>query len=241
MKMKVKQHDIINLKELKKNMFSFIEMRLSLKNFISALPDWWRRDFIWRLMAAPVLFIVFMYILSDVNIFGWQDSSVCKNDLEIIHPALLLLTIIISVGGWLKTKDSALIFIGFLAAFAMARELLGQGSTFIFVAGIIGLIIYGDRDHERIKTLLNSKWSTSLLGMCFICYFISQLLDRGFIKRIGWLVTMDTSWKPPYSSNIEEGLESLGGFFLVLTSISLIIFTGKWLTAKRDTVGRTKK
>jgi hypothetical protein len=214
-------------------MFSFVEMRLSLKNFIQALPDWWRRDFVWRLMTVPVLFIVLMYILSDANIFGWQDSTGCKNDLEIIHPVLLLFSIIISVGGWLKTKDSALLFIGFLAAFALARELLGQGSTFVFIAGIIGLIIYANRDLERIKTLLNSKWSTSLLGMCFICYFISQLFDRGFMKRIWWLVTMDTSSKPPYSSNIEEGLESLGGFFLVLTSISLIIHTGKWLTTSK--------
>ena len=215
-------------------MFSFVEMRLSLKNFIQALPDWWRRDFMWRLIAWPFLFIVLMYILSDANIFGWQDSSVCKNDLEIIHPALLLLTIILSVGGWLKAKDSALLFLGFLAAFALARELLGQGSTFVFIAGIIGLIIYCNRDLERIKTLLNSKWSTSLLGMCFICYFISQLFDRGLIKRIWWLVKMDTSLKLPYSSNIEEGLESLGGFFLVLTSISLIIHTGKRLTASKQ-------
>jgi hypothetical protein len=216
-------------------MFSFVEMRLSLKNFIQALPDWWRRDFIWNLMAAPVLFIVLMYILSDANIFGWQDSSVCKNDLEIIHPALLLLTIILSVGGWLKAKDSALLFLGFLAAFFLTRELLSQTnvSTSVVIAGIIGLIIYANRDLERIKTLLNSKWSTSLLGMCFICYFISQLFDRGFIKRIWWLVKMDTSLKLPYSSNIEEGLESLGGFFLVLTSISLIIHTRKLLKDRR--------
>ena len=84
---------------------------------------------------------------------------------------------------------------------------------------MIFLVVYGNRHPDRIASLLNSKWATSFLGMCFVCYLTSQLLDRGVVKRIGWLILWDTSWKPPHASNIEEALESLGGLFLLLTPL----------------------
>ena len=101
------------------------------------------------------------------------------------------------------------------------RELIGQGSTFVLYAAIIGLILYGNRDPERIGSLLRSRWAASFLGMCFVCYLSSQLLDRGIVKRIGWLIFWDTSWELPYSSTLEEALESLGGFFLLCTPFAV--------------------
>ena len=65
------------------------------------------------------------------------------------------------------------------------------------------------------------RWATPLLGMCFVCYLSSQLLDRGIVKRIGWLILWDTSWKPAYSSNLEEALETLGGLFLLCTPFAV--------------------
>ncbi|MGD8268137.1 MAG: hypothetical protein PVG19_13395 [Desulfobacterales bacterium] len=41
------------------------------------------------------------------------------------------------------------------------------------------------------------------------------------VKRIGWLILWDTSWKPPHASNLEEALESLGGFFLLLAPMTI--------------------
>jgi hypothetical protein len=203
-----------------------------LRSFFTSLPAWMRRDFMWGFIVVPALFILLIYNLSEADVFGWQESSCCKNDLEILHPMLLAFTLMISILGLLKTKDISVLCLCFLCGGALAREILGQGYTFVFVISIVGVIVYANQNLERMTTLLKSKLSSSLLGMCFICYFISQLFDRGIIKRIGWLVTMDTSWKPPYSSNIEESLETLGGLFLLLTVISIIVLAKKRLAVK---------
>lgn len=202
-------------------MVLFKQTRNALYSFVAALPKWARSNFYWSLLIIPLVFSGFVYGISEADIFGWQDFRKCKNVMEIIHPSLLALVIVISISGWLSTKEQASSFLAVLGAFALFREIFGQGTTPVFLAGIIGLIVYWDQDRERIAMLLNSRWATSFLAMCFFCYLLSQLLDRGVIKRIGWLILWDTSWKPPHSSNIEEGLESLGGLFLVITSISL--------------------
>jgi hypothetical protein len=195
----------------------------SLCSFAVSLPGWARQNYVWGLLIVPCLFVVLMYYISGNNIFGWQNSSYCKNDLEIIHPSLLACALLLAAVGWIKTRDFSLTCLFFLCAGAFSREILGQGYSSVFVIAIIGVIVCADQNRERIKTLINSKWASSFLATTFICYIASQLLDRGVVKRIGWLVTMDTSWKPLYSSNIEESLEALGGLFLVLTVLTLIV------------------
>ena len=194
----------------------------SLLNFFTALPKWIRKEFIWGYLFAPIVLTILMYYVSDNNIFGWQDSSYCKDQLEIIHPSFLGFAVILAFLGWLWTKDFAPACLGILSAGALGREILGQGHTFIFVIVILIVIIFTEQNRNKMTTLLKSKLSTSLLGMTFVCYIISQMLDRGLVKRIGWLITWDTSWKPMYSSNLEESLETLGGLFLVFTIISVI-------------------
>jgi len=189
------------------------QLWLPLRSFITSLPVWFRQEFMWGFLTVPVLFIFLIYGISEANIFGCQESSCSKNDLEIIHPMLLAATLMIPIIGWFKTKDMSVLCLCFLSGGALGREILGQGYSSVFVVCIVGVIVYGDQHREKLITLLKSNWSQSLLAMCFICYFISQMFDRGIIKRIGWMVTMDTSWKPAYSSNIEESLESMGGFF----------------------------
>ncbi len=63
------------------------------------------------------------------------------------------------------------------------------------------------------------------VGMVFFCYALSQLMDKGLVKRLAKPFT-ETKW-PPYSTYIEESLESLGGFFLVLAVLSLILLARK--------------
>jgi hypothetical protein len=201
----------------------FRQVWSSLYSFAVSLPNWARQNYIWSLIIVPCLFVFLMYCISGNNIFGWQNSHDCKNDLEIIHPSLLACAVFLSAVGWIKTKDFSLTCLFFLCLGAFSREILGQGYSYIFVIAIIGVIVLADQNRERMTTLLNSKWAASFLATTFICYIASQLLDRGVVKRIGWLVTMDTSWKPLYASNIEESLEALGGLFLVFTVVTLIV------------------
>ncbi len=199
-----------------------VRFRQGLGRFVAGLLSWVRRDFIWVLLLVPVSFVALVYHLCAANFLGWGDSGVFKSLMEIVHPLLLAGFLLLSLQSWRLTRDAAFCFLTVLSVFVLARELIGQGSTFVLYAAIIGLILYGNRDPERIGSLLRSKWATSFLGMCFVCYLSSQLLDRGIVKRIGWLVLWDTSWKLPCSSNMEEALESLGGFFLLCTPFAVI-------------------
>jgi hypothetical protein len=183
------------------------------------LLAWVRRDFIWYLLVVPVLLATAICHVSAANYLGWGDSGVFKPVMEVVHPALLSGFLCLSLLRLMQSRDAAFAFLTALSAFVLSREIMGQGSSIILYAGLIGLAIYGYQQPQRIALLLRSRWATSFLGMCFVCYLSSQLLDRGMVKRIGWLVLWDTSWEPPYASNLEEALESLGGLFLLLTPL----------------------
>jgi hypothetical protein len=193
----------------------------TIRSFLSSMLGWLRRDFLWGLLIVPILYIVLIYSLSEADFQGWGDHSVFKPLMEIVHPALLAGFLLVSLLRLWVSRDTAFAFLAVLSVFVLGRELMGQGSTFILYAALMGLIIYGNRYPDRIASLLRSQWATSFLGMCFVCYLSSQLLDRGIVKRIGWLILWDTSWKPPFSSNLEEALESLGGLFLLLTPFAI--------------------
>jgi hypothetical protein len=193
----------------------------TIRSFLSSMLGWVRRDFKWGLLIVPILYIVLVYSLSEADFQGWGDHSVFKPLMEVVHPALLAGFLLVSLLRLWVSRDTAFAFLAVLSVFVLGRELMGQGSTFILYAALMGLIIYGNRYPDRIASLLRSQWATSFLGMCFVCYLSSQLLDRGIVKRIGWLILWDTSWKPPFSSNLEEALESLGGLFLLLTPFAI--------------------
>lgn len=189
--------------------------------FGSSVFVWARRDFFWALLIVPVLHVLLVFYFSKINYLGWGDRNVFKALMEIVHPALLAGFLFVSLLRLWASRDTTFAFLAVLSAFVLGRELMGQGSTFILIAALIGLIIYGRKFPDRIASLLQSRWALSFLFICFVCYLSSQLLDRGIVKRIGWLVLWDTSWKPPFSSNLEESLESLGGFFLLLTPFAV--------------------
>jgi hypothetical protein len=193
----------------------------TIRSFLSSILGWVRRDFKWGLLIVPILLSALVYSLSAANFQGWGDHSVFKPLMEVVHPALLAGFLLVSLLRLWVSRDTAFAFLAILSVFVLGRELMGQGSTVILYAALIGLIIYGNRYPDRIASLLQSKWATSFLGMCFVCYLSSQLLDRGIVKRVGWLILWDTSWKPPFSSNLEEALESLGGLFLLLSPFAI--------------------
>ena len=193
----------------------------AIHRFLYYLLGWVRNDFIWSLLIFSFFLIVLVYSLSEANFQGWGDSSVFKPLMQIVHPALLAGLLLVSFLRFLVIRDTAFAFLAVLSVFFLAREFMGQGTSFILYAGLIGLVVYGDKHPDRIASLLRSKWATSFICMCFVCYLTSQLLDKGIVKRIGWLILWDTSWKPPHASNLEEALESLGGLFLLLTPFAI--------------------
>lgn len=193
----------------------------AIRRFLFSLPGWVRRDFAWGLLICPVLLVAMIYHLSAADFRGWSDSDVFKPLMEIVHPAFLLGFLLLSLARLLLTRDRVFAFLAVLSAFVLGREIMGQGSTVILLVGLAGLIIYADKHPDRIASLRHARWAMNFLGMCFVCYLASQLLDRGLVKRIGWLILWDTSWSPPYASNLEEALESLGGFFLLLSPLAI--------------------
>ncbi len=216
----------------------FKDFGCAMFGFFKKLPTWAARDFKWPLLAVPLIVCFILYFLFAGNAFGWLDEDKCKHDLEIVHPAVLAAVILTAGAGWFVRRDGAVLFIGILGALAFSRELMGQGSSFVFILGVICLIFYGMKKPEKISGFVSSKWSQSLLGSCFLCYLVSQLLDRGVIKRIGWVVFMDKSWEVPFSSNFEECLEALGGIFLLACVLSLFRKTGQRILLQFDSHSR---
>jgi len=196
-----------------------VKRAMSKSSLLSSILGWVRHDFKWSLLIVPMLFSVLIYTLSEVDFQGWGDRHRFKYLMEIVHPAFLATLLLVSLQSWFSTKDTTFAFLTMLSVLVLGRELVGQGAGFVFYPALIGLVVYGNRNPDRIASLLRSRWATSFLGMCFLCYLSSQCLDRGLVKRIGWLIFWDTSWKPPHASNLEESLESLGGLFLLCTSI----------------------
>ena len=143
--------------------------------------------------------------------------------MEIIHPSLLAGSMLLALVGWLYSRNTSLAFMGVMCAFTLARELGGQGTSFILYIGLLGLITYGHNNLDRLATLLESRLASSLMATCFIVYALSQILDRNVAMRIGRLLLWDSTWEIPYTSQIEESLETLGGLCLLLTVVVLII------------------
>lgn len=194
-------------------------IKAALGAFFRALPTWFRTRYRWVLLLVPAIWSITVYLLADANAMGWNDAAICKATMEILHPALLATGAVIAFFGWALTRNVSLAFLGTMCAFALSREFGGQGTSFILYAGLVGLITYGHTRLDAIATFLDSRFASSLMATGYICYAISQLLDRGVVKRLGWLVTWDTSWKPPYATQLEETMEALGGTFLALTVV----------------------
>jgi hypothetical protein len=200
-----------------------IQIRTALGAFFRALPSWFLNRYLWILLLLPVLVSVVVYKLAEANIFGWSSTAQNKLVMEIIHPSLLAGGALLALAGWRYSRNTSLAFVGVMCAFTLARELGGQGTSFILYIGLIGLITYGHNNLDKLATLLESRLASSLMATAFIIYAISQLLDRSVAMRVGRLLLWDASWEIPFTSQIEESLESLGGLCLVLTVVVLIV------------------
>lgn len=155
----------------------------------------------------------------------WDETKRWKGLFEIVHPALLVFGVFLGFLGRVEYRKTTFTFLGTLCAFALFREIAGQGWSTVLYGGILLLIVYAHLKPEKLTLLRESRWTLSFVGMGFFCYAFSQMLDRDIVECLTRPFT-ETEW-PPYSSCIEEALESLGGFFLVLSVMSLFFLVGK--------------
>ena len=187
---------------------------------------WARRDFLWALLIVPVPFASLVYGLSEADVLGWRNPHAFKQMMEVAHPALLAASLLFSLESWRSTRDASFAALAALSFSFLGRELAGQGSSIALSVALTGIVAYTIRRPERVTSLLRSRWATSCLGLCAVCYFASQLLDRGVVKRIGWWITGESGWLPPHASNLEEALETLGGLFVLGAAAALRVESG---------------
>ncbi len=195
---------------------------------------WFLKDFIWPLLLIPFLFVLLMSLVLDERLIEtrvdgkwmiWDQTRRWKDLFEIAHPAILGLCVFLGFLGRTEYRKTTFTLLGGLCAFALLREIAGQGCSTVFFGGILLLIVYAHLKPEKLTLLYESRWTLSYVGMGFFCYALSLFLNIGLVKYLARPFT-ETEW-PPYSSCIEESLESLGGFFLFLSIMSLFFLVGK--------------
>ena len=205
------------------------QQRLSLAR--ATVLRWFRRDFAVGLIALPIFLAIVVHTLSTN---GWIETDSFKALMEILHPSIIAAMVVLAWVRWLQTRMPAFAFLAVLATFVLYREIMGQGSSIVLYAGLVGLAVFAWRYPSKVTAILQSRWTMSLVVMGFSCYVFSQFLDRGLIKRIVWLVFWDRSRIVPFSSNQEEALESLGGFLLMLSVLFVAPATAPGDRADQD-------
>jgi hypothetical protein len=199
----------------------------ALGAFLAALPGWFRKRYLWVLLLAPTAWVIVVYRLAARDVFGWGESGQGKGFMEILHPALLAGGTLLALAGWALSRNASTGFMGAVCALALSRELGGQGTSIVMLAGLVGLVTWAHGRRPKLATLLDSRLASSLLATGFICYAASQVLDRGIAKRIGRLLLWDGSWEMRYASQIEESLEAFGGACLLLAVLAVVLLAAR--------------
>jgi hypothetical protein len=185
--------------------------------------QWFLKYFRWPLLFAIPLIALIVAALSSQDFQGWGAEYVLKNKLEIAHPGLLFAFTLVTLAGWLLRGHRISGWMSLLGAAFFMREIHFEGSDYLMVVIVLGIFVYVWRNPDRFSALWKAHWPLSLLAMCFISYACSEVLfDRGLIKQPFEIIFDDPEWMLPYSSNIEESLETLGGLFLLLSGVLFV-------------------
>lgn len=191
---------------------------------------WIRREFRWPLLLAIPAVALLIALLSSRDFLEWDSRSTLKPVLEIIHPGLLFGFTVIALVGWLGKGYHVSAWMALLGSAFLMREIHFAGSDYLMGIIVLGIAVYVWRHPSKFEALWATPWSLSLLVMSLVSYGCSEVLfDRGLIKQPFEIIFSDPEWKLPYSSNIEESLETLGGFFLLLSGV---IFTFRAVPGK---------
>lgn len=116
----------------------------SLVGGVRVILRWVRSDFHWALLVAPMLLVVKVYFLSVNDIVGSSDEDVFKGYMEILHPGILCVFLIVSCpirnGDWhirpTWRKRWSRVFIDGGAVCAWRRAFGGLRLTWNFFRGV---------------------------------------------------------------------------------------------------------
>jgi hypothetical protein len=147
--------------------------------------NWFQNHYRWPLLLPLLLVSLGVGVLSSQNFMGWErDGYVLKPHLEIAHPALLCLFILVSVYGWLGKGFKVSGWMAFLGTALLIREIHFVGSDYLMFAMLIGLLVYAWRNPSRFTPLWEARWPLSFLVTCFMYYACSEaLFDRALIEN----------------------------------------------------------
>ncbi len=188
-----------------------------LRRRIRGLWGWASKDFYWWLIVIPILQSLLIAHLSAIGFHEWQNHKFFKNLMEWIHPSILLAFTLIVLQSWRLDRTYTYGWLSILGFTLYCRELhfVGSSITSYVILAIMALIAF--RHPDRLRPLFRVRWASSFFAMTVLLYLTSQLIDRGAVKRVGWILLQNPKWNIPYTSNIEESLETLGGLFLLIT------------------------
>jgi hypothetical protein len=145
---------------------------------------WFRHEFRWILLPIVPTVALSIALVSALNIGELSTEIPLKGKLEIAHPSLLFLFILVSLAGVFLKNHSESKWLALLGSAFFIREIHFEASDYIMVVLIIGIFAYAWRFPHKFTTLWASPWTVSLIVMCFTSYFCSEILfDRGLIKQ----------------------------------------------------------
>ena len=201
-----------------------IESLKALGRFPGQVFHWWKTSFPNLLLVIPVFVAGLVYAMSSMDLLGWSDEVWAKGQLEITHPAVLSAALVLALVGLIIFRDVALRLMLVLCGALLAREILGQGNSWIVYAAAVILIIWAHHRRSALAPVMAHAPASCALFLAFVSYAASQFLDRGLVEKLGRLLSRNPDWELLYSSNMEESLETLGGCFVLVAVISVIRF-----------------
>jgi hypothetical protein len=185
---------------------------------------WFKNDYKW-ILTLPIIVVSFAVgFLSSIDFMGWgQDPGALKVKLEILHPGLLVIFVAISLYGWQIKKLNVSGWMALLGSGFLMREIHFLGSDYLMFLILIGTLIYAWKNPSKFTPFWTANWSLCLFVTCFMYYACSEaLFDRALIEKPFEFAFNNPDWTLPHITIIEEFQESLGGFFLILSSATFI-------------------
>lgn len=193
-----------------------------------AEPGRWRRfwrwatqSFHWWLLLIPAIHFAMVQYLSINDLLIFAKSGPTKEFFEIVHPTVLACCLLVLLQGWRLTGKFSFGWMTLFIFCMLCRELHFYGSSAIMAGGSLILLFVAIRRRDERRAFFEKRWASSFYFVGLVCYMVSQMLDRNLINHVVRFVINDQSFKIVAENKIEESLEALGGFFMLLVPFFL--------------------
>lgn len=193
-----------------------------LKN-LKAIWKWLHQEFILWLTTIPPLIALTLYLLLQYTFHFENNNIIIIKIMEVLHPAILFLFLCTTAYSWKNYHTQGFKWTTITAAALFMREIHFKGSDIIVYTTLILSWGLAWRQPKYIVDLFSHKIASSCFVMGFLSYVCSESFDRRIFERFFKIYLNNYSYRIPHSSRIEESLETLGGLFLLLSAITLLI------------------